>query len=43
MKQFDWNQEKNEWLRAEREVTFEKIVYHLQHGGLLDVIGHPDQ
>ncbi|MFH0787662.1 MAG: toxin [Pseudomonadota bacterium] len=22
---------------------FEEIVYHLQHGGLLDVIGHPNQ
>lgn len=43
MKQFDWNQEKNEWLRAERGVVFEEIVYHLQHGGLLDVIGHPSQ
>lgn len=43
MKQFDWNQEKNEWLRTERDVTFEEIVYHLNHGGLLDLIAHPNQ
>jgi uncharacterized DUF497 family protein len=43
MKQFDWNHEKNEWLRAERGITFEEIVYHIQHGGLLDVIGHFNQ
>ncbi|MDI6789496.1 MAG: BrnT family toxin [Thermodesulfobacteriota bacterium] len=43
MKQFDWDQEKNEWLQTERGITFEEIVYHLHHGGLLDVIWHPNQ
>ena len=43
MKQFDWNQEKNEWLRTEQGITFEEIVYHLHHGGLLDLIAHPNQ
>jgi len=43
MKQYDWNQEKNEWLRFERGITFENIVYHLDHGGLLDAIEHPNQ
>ncbi|MBL7205311.1 MAG: BrnT family toxin [Desulfobacteraceae bacterium] len=43
MKQYDWNQEKNEWLRLERGITFEDILYHLQHGGLLDAIEHPNQ
>ncbi|MBN2123956.1 MAG: toxin [Deltaproteobacteria bacterium] len=43
MKLYDWNLEKNEWLRAERGIAFEGIVYHLQHGGLLDLIGHPNQ
>ena len=35
--------EKNEWLRTERGITFEEIVYHLQYGGLLDIISHPNQ
>ena len=43
MKQYDWNQEKNEWLRLERGVTFENIIYHLDHGGLLDAIEYPNQ
>lgn len=40
---FDWNEEKNEWLRTERGVTFEEIVYHLARDGLLDTIEHPSQ
>ena len=43
MKLFDWNDEKNEWLRHERGVAFEEIVYHITHGGLLDTIEHPNQ
>jgi len=43
MKLFDWNEEKNEWLRRERGVTFEEIVYHLTRDGLLDTIEHPSQ
>ena len=38
----DWNDEKNEWLRNERGVTFEEIIYHIAHGGLLDTIEHPN-
>ena len=40
---FDWNDEKNEWLERERGVTFEDVVYHLTHDGLLDTIEHPKQ
>ncbi|MDL5048085.1 BrnT family toxin [Oscillatoria amoena NRMC-F 0135] len=40
---FDWNDEKNEWLKQERGVTFEDIVFHLSHDGLLDTIEHPNQ
>ncbi len=40
MKLIDWNEEKNDWLRQVRAVTFEEILYHLQVGGILDVIGH---
>jgi len=43
MKLFDWSDEKNEWLRNERDVAFEEILYHLTHGGLLDTIEHPNQ
>ena len=43
MKPYDWNDDKNEWLRRERGVTFEDIVFHLAQGGLLDTIEHPNQ
>jgi uncharacterized DUF497 family protein len=43
MKSYDWNDEKNDWLRQERDVTFEDIVFHLSQGGLLDTIEHPNQ
>ncbi len=43
MKYFDWNPEENKWLRKERGVTFEEVVFHLTHGGLLDAIQHPNQ
>jgi len=43
MKPYDWNDEKNERLRQERDVTFEDIVFHLSQGGLLDTIEHPNQ
>ena len=42
MKPYDWNDEKNEWLRQERGVAFEDIVFHLAHDGLLDTLGHPN-
>jgi uncharacterized DUF497 family protein len=40
---YDWNNEKNELLRQDRGVTFEDVVYHLTHGGLLDTVEHPNQ
>jgi uncharacterized DUF497 family protein len=43
MSLFDWNDEKNEWLRLERGITFEDVVFHLTHDGLLDTIEHPNQ
>lgn len=43
MKPFDWSDEKNAWLSQERNVTFEDVVFHLSHGGLLDTIEHPNQ
>ncbi len=42
MKRFDWSPAKNEWLRRVRGLTFEAILYHIQAGGLLDVIEHPN-
>ena len=43
MKYFDWSPDKNERLRDERGVTFEEIVFHIVHEGLLDVLEHPNR
>ena len=40
---YEWSDEKNLWLRQERGITFEDIVFHVAHGGLLDTIEHPNQ
>jgi len=29
MKPYGWNDDKNEWLRVERGIAFEDIVFHL--------------
>ena len=42
MKTFGWNPAKNEWLMAERSVSFEHIILQIEQDGLLDVLGHPN-
>ena len=43
MKQFDWNEKKNQWLKKKRDISFERIVEALEIGNLLADIEHPDQ
>ena len=43
MRYFDWNPDKNNWLKKQRSITFEEIVFHILHGGLLDVLEHPNK
>ena len=42
MKYFSWNEEKNELLLAERDISFEDIVLYIAKGFLLDVLEHPN-
>jgi uncharacterized DUF497 family protein len=39
---FDWNDEKNEFLKSTRGVSFEEVVFHIQNGDVLDVLKHPN-
>lgn len=39
---FDWNPEKNEWLKKERGISFEEIALHLAEGHLWKVMDHPN-
>ena len=43
VKYFSWGDEKNEILKAERGVSFEDAVFHIERGDLLDVLEHPNQ
>ena len=42
-KVFNWNDEKNQQLIAERGVSFEDIVYYIQQDQLLDDLENPNQ
>jgi len=35
-----WDPAKNTLLRAERDISFQEIIYHIERSGLLDVIAH---
>ena len=43
MKLINWNKEKNEWLRENRGVCFEDILYYLDNQFLIDDIEHPNK
>lgn len=40
---FGWDQRKNEWLKAERGISFDDIVSALESGGYLATILHPNR
>jgi len=42
VRDFDWNEEKNEFLKSARGVSFEEVVFHIQNGDVLDVVKHPN-
>ena len=43
MPEYLWDPVKDEWLRRHRGLSFDDVVYHLEHGGFLDDIPHPNQ
>ena len=34
---------KNEWLKKERNISFEKIIFHLARGDVWKITVHPDK
>lgn len=42
MKSFEWNEEKNQWLLKNRNISFEEIVFFIEKEGLLDSYKHPN-
>lgn len=43
MKIFNWDNDKNERLKVERSVSFEKVVFCIENEQLPDIIEHPDK
>ncbi len=43
MTYYKWNHDKNERLKAERGLSFEQVILHIERGGLIDVIEHANQ
>jgi uncharacterized DUF497 family protein len=43
MMKYDWNPTKNEWLKKERQISFEQIIIHFSRGDVWKVTDHPDQ
>ena len=42
-KLYAWNEEKNQRLKAVRDVSFEEVVFNIADGNILDIVGHPNQ
>lgn len=43
MKYFDWDKDKNEWLKIERDISFEDVIQAVDEGKMLDIISHPNK
>lgn len=42
-KYFDWDKEKNELLKEERDISFEEVITAINEGCVLDNFDHPNQ
>jgi uncharacterized DUF497 family protein len=43
VKYFSWNNEKNQLLKSERNISFEDVVFHIEKQHVLDIVQHPNQ
>ena len=43
MKPIAWDTVKNELLKAERGLSFEDVVFHIQAGDVIETYDHPNQ
>ncbi len=43
MKIINWNEDKNEWLKKERSISFEDVVFEILNNNILSVSQHPNQ
>ena len=43
MKSIRWDEQKNEWLKQNRGLGFERVAVLIEQGQVLEVMDHPDQ
>ena len=43
MRYYSWDNQKNQKLIAQRQISFEEIVLNIENGNLLDDLDHPNQ
>ena len=43
LKAYTWNNAKNDQLKQERNISFEKALFHIANGDVLDIVEHPNQ
>jgi uncharacterized DUF497 family protein len=40
---YEWDPEKNDKLKRERNISFEQIIFHMSQGDIWKTADHPDQ
>ena len=40
---YDWDEEKNDFLKKERGISFEEIVLYISEGNVVDILEHPNK
>jgi uncharacterized DUF497 family protein len=43
VKYIDWDKDKNERLKQERELSFEEVLIAIEEDNLLDIVEHPNR
>jgi hypothetical protein len=43
LKKFTYNQDKNIQLKSQRGISFEELIWLINHGHLIDILEHPNQ
>lgn len=41
-KNYDFSAEKNQWLKENRDISFEEVIAAIEEGCILDVLPHPN-
>ena len=40
---YEWDPQKNNWLKEKRKISFEQVIFHLSRGDVWKIADHPDQ